>query len=1045
MGYTTVNIYGSDASNARTRTAVVLAIQAAMRGKQVLLTEADSYQLRLLMPGKLVNEGPADLFTLSGVPDDRLVVALPTDGTVDEEALAPYLADRDLLVCTRAKANGEDSHNQVFVGGYDGMLFKDTEELAPKLPMATMVAVVPDPAPSSFERMRERALKKVPQFNREPVELPLLTYTTVAIPNANADRELWSGTERLLGKLDFSKKKEVTAKADPEAIKQALPSDGSHSGVSQVILDSPPVATTFATETVNLDQAKTEVDQVKTEADNNVAAVLDGFASADAATDAQDAQKAAALAAERAKVKEEHDHVSATRAANQAARAGAIQERKDALTQEQLAAREREDQRSSQIQAEAEQRKARQDEAAQARLHSKEERAEQKLAQQEQAQQAEQAKLAVAQEEQEKEAQTRAAELEATNKQFVAPEPAPVVAEEKPIPPETTTPVPTAPEAKAEEPEQPSTLKLDATITPEVAVAPAEEVADKADMEVTPAVPEQETKEAKVDVDKPLAEALPPEPVVAEQKEEKIEAEVAPAEQPDVAPTTVAAEPQEEKITLALDKPAVAEVKTDDKVETEVGKDQVEEVKVVAEPEQPVPEISEDTATTVDAVEAKQDVAKEPAIVEDTDKDLEAKVVAEKDTATDREQPADKTIEAQVKEAKVSDVERVVGDKPETTELPSKDVASIKEEPGDKEIETQVKEDKVSATEQEVVDKTDLTDSPSKDAASDKEKPVDKEVAAQTKETKPGDAKEKIEAKPDATKATDEQKDADAAKEDSTEKKDKVKPKEKKPPRKLISTASIQSATKEAVIEKYIDDDAIIGKAKYHGAAALVEQIRFVENFPNVEEPIVDAGGEPHKQYKQLTDWYRHLAANQKTQDLVRYAALRLFALAELNPTSVIANVSREFGVECLTSLKKIEPDFELLLAWYDHVCWLTHYHLKNNDYDNASKIIPPLIHMLYASKDLFFDPIHELESPEDVHNLMLAGLAILSAKAEEQNPGRFDDSDIESMLNIANSLKEGLSDEYKKALEPPKPEDDEDNEKVAKKAEEAAEAFGDM
>ena len=192
---------------------------------------------------------------------------------------------------------------------------------------------------------------------------------------------------------------------------------------------------------------------------------------------------------------------------------------------------------------------------------------------------------------------------------------------------------------------------------------------------------------------------------------------------------------------------------------------------------------------------------------------------------------------------------------------------------------------------------------------------------------------------------------------------------------------------------------------------------------------------ESHKRYKEISDWYRQLSTNQKTAEIKRFVATNLFVITEEEQFSRIASVSRELAIECLTDYK--DPDFELIVSWYGTVCWLIEYYLDENNYDSGSKVLAPLIRVLYAAKELFSNA-KGVKDAESLHNTMMASLAIYSVKLEEINPAKFDDADIESLKNMVNSFKEKLSDQYLKTLEPT-------GDKVSDSAAEAKEAFGDM
>lgn len=866
MAYTTINVYGSGASSARTRAALVIAIKAAMDGKQVLLTESGATQLQMLLPGKLLSAS-TDLFAVSGIPDDRLIIALLNNSKNNEDELSPYLTDCDLLVCCHASTDNATGHNQLLVGGYDGLLLRDISELAPKLPQAKILAAVPQPLPTNFGYTKKKAAEKVPVLGHDPLELPLFNYTSIAVPNGDTSNALWQGCDKLLRALDYSQQTSVSTTPDDEAIRHATPSDGSLSGATEVTLPTPPVTDTVVHEAADHALPTNNVDQLLANAEAEAQEILAGFDQETTATAEQLEQLEQERAQERDELQQEHEQLKAARETNQATRKAALAEEADALTTAEIAATQLEEELQERAAAEELARLERLALAEQEKLAAKqreEEVRQAELKRQEQERLADQARRAEARAQEE---QKRKTELEEATQQF---EEVPV---EKPkAEAKKLNLAPAAATLVKPEPEQP----------PEPKVHKAAPVAQPA-----ASLPDLGVTEAAIEV------------------EEKLEQGVAELT-PDVAEPP--AEVVEEKI----------EPKFEAKTEAHINK-----VEAESKPEP-----------------------------------------AEKSTAVGEEKT----------EAHINKIE--AESKPEPTEKST----AIKEEKTPPDLEKKAADAEAKSDDQQ-----------------------DQAVAAKKAEKTPTTKKRKVQ-------------------------------------RKLIKAAKIQRQTTEVKFEKFIDYETIVKFAKYHGAKSILLNYNFRVKHPNHTPLVIHENAEPHLRFREISDWCRAMPTSQKESSIIRYTVLNLFALAEDESAATVANISRESALDYLSDYKV--PDFELLVAWYRHACFVAHFYFAEKNFEAASKVVPQLIHQLYATKDIFFEQITGLDKPEELHNLMLAGLAILSAKIEELNPARFDDSDIESMLHMANSIKENLSDEYKVALEPPI---EDDNGKVAASVEAAADAFGDM
>ena len=206
MNLPAIHLYGSEACAVRTKAAVVLALQAAQSGRQVLLVENSSCHLQLMLPAPLISTRSCELFVASGVPERRLIIALaPLGGTADDAQLDEASQDRDLLVCSHgAVPNAKTLHDQqykVLVGGNDGLLLTQMTAIADKIgKTSAIISAVGEYRIKLYDQILARAQRKFPLL-ADAVSMQLLSYIAFSPPSNNS-QQLWQAAEQVLASIN---------------------------------------------------------------------------------------------------------------------------------------------------------------------------------------------------------------------------------------------------------------------------------------------------------------------------------------------------------------------------------------------------------------------------------------------------------------------------------------------------------------------------------------------------------------------------------------------------------------------------------------------------------------------------------------------------------------------------------------------------------------------------------------------------------------------------------------------------------------------------
>ncbi len=189
-------VLGPDYGLARTRTVLVLALAAARSGLRVLVAEAAPADegLGLLLPRSGTG---GDLFAVSGIPAEQLLIALPAQGAAD--AAEQLAADRDLLISSGGNGQDAQADRMLVVAGFEGRMLEDAAVAMRDAPGARIVAVTALPGGGTRQHVLMRAAGKLPQLAAGCPSLPLPHAQANPLPEATAEgQQLLEAAEQLL-------------------------------------------------------------------------------------------------------------------------------------------------------------------------------------------------------------------------------------------------------------------------------------------------------------------------------------------------------------------------------------------------------------------------------------------------------------------------------------------------------------------------------------------------------------------------------------------------------------------------------------------------------------------------------------------------------------------------------------------------------------------------------------------------------------------------------------------------------------------------------
>ncbi len=237
MALPAIHIYGSEACAVRTKAAAVLSIQAALSGRRVLLVENASHNLQLMLPAPLIGKRDGALFVVSGIPDERLVIALSNNGNnVSAAQLKKIGRDRDMLILSHGKAPAtselQNQQHKILVGGIDGLMLTQMIAVASQIGNVNLtIAAVAENKIKLYDKMLERAKKKFAAVD-DAITMQLLSYTAFNLPERD-DEQLWETSARILSKINCAKPAKRSGTKTSSVLSDALPTDSSkHSGIS---------------------------------------------------------------------------------------------------------------------------------------------------------------------------------------------------------------------------------------------------------------------------------------------------------------------------------------------------------------------------------------------------------------------------------------------------------------------------------------------------------------------------------------------------------------------------------------------------------------------------------------------------------------------------------------------------------------------------------------------------------------------------------------------------------------------------------------------
>ena len=181
-----IAVYGPDIHQARSKTALILAIHAAVRGNKTLACEdhANSDGFGSLCPRSMLSQG-LEFFTPSNLSTDNLTIAICSDDdpSTQAERLAATQANYDFVVCSCASNTSplaKSPAGEVLVAAYEGQQLAEAKPLFETHYCAALVAALPYPHGRSRNPIVRRAAAFLPAIEHEVYELPLYLFPTLA-------------------------------------------------------------------------------------------------------------------------------------------------------------------------------------------------------------------------------------------------------------------------------------------------------------------------------------------------------------------------------------------------------------------------------------------------------------------------------------------------------------------------------------------------------------------------------------------------------------------------------------------------------------------------------------------------------------------------------------------------------------------------------------------------------------------------------------------------------------------------------------------------